>query len=184
MPPTIERTLLALTRHTVKGADKSQRNWAFPGIRFGGCDDGRIAADPAGNAAGFDGRIDNCDELGRALGSGHPKRRDNAEIALSCYEKWGDDLYNHLIGDYACTIWDAQRRRLVMAVDPGALRPLYYWLGAGEILFASEQRGLLADPRVARALDEARLRLGFVCYPRSAAHLLSVAFFASRRAIG
>ena len=137
-----------------------------PGIRVGSCDDGLIAANPAGNAAAFDGRIDNCDELRRALGRDDLKRRDNAEIALLCYDKWGDDFCDHIIGDYACILWDGRRQRLVMAVDPGALRPLYYWLGANEILFASEQRGLLADPRVARALDEDQIASWLCLLPR------------------
>lgn len=166
VPPTIDRTLLALTRHTVKSASKSHRNWAAPGIRVGSCDDGLIAANPAGNAAAFDGRIDNCDELRRALGRDDLNRRDNAEIALLCYDKWGDDFCDHIIGDYACILWDGRRQRLVMAVDPGALRPLYYWLGANEILFASEQRGLLADPRVARALDEDQIASWLCLLPR------------------
>ncbi len=162
MPPAVDRTLFALSR----SAAKSHGNWACPGIRLGSCDDGLIAANPAGDAAAFDGRIDNREDLGHALGRGDLNRRNNAEIALFCYEKWGDDFCDQIIGDFACAIWNTQGRRLFMAVDPGALRPLYYWLGANEILFASEQRGLFADPRVPRALDEDQIATWLCLLPR------------------
>lgn len=166
VPPAVDRTLFALSRNAAKSFAKSHINWASQGVRFGSCDGGLIAVGPAGDAAAFDGRIDNSDELGRALGRDDLSRRDNAEIALLCHGKWGDDFCDRIIGDYACALWDAQRRRLVMAVDPGALRPLYYWLGANEILFASEQRGLLADPRVPRALDEQQIATWLCLLPR------------------
>jgi asparagine synthase (glutamine-hydrolysing) len=161
-PREIDRTLFALAR----GSARSHRNWTQPGIRFGCCDDGTVAANPANDAAAFDGRIDNRDELSRALSAGDLNGRTNAETALLCYEKWGDDFCDHIIGDYACAIWKAQRRRLVMTVDPGALRPLYYWLAGSEILFASEQRGLFADPQVPRTLDEDQIATWLCLLPR------------------
>ncbi len=123
-------------------------------MRLASCDDGRLASNGAGNAVVFDGRIDNSSDLRRALTRNDLDRCDNAQVALLCYEKWGDDFCKKIIGNYACAIWDAQKRRLVMTVEPGEPRPLFYWLGKDEILFATEPRGLWSDPRVTKVLDE------------------------------
>ena len=115
------------------------------------------------DAALFDGRIDNRADLRAALGD--LAGLDDAQVALLGYRKWGDDFSDHIVGDYACAIWDAARRRLVMTVDPAGLRPMYYWQGQGELLFASEPRGLWADPIVPRALDEERLAIWLCTIP-------------------
>ncbi len=162
VPRSIERTLAALSLHGSRG----RLNWASASIRFGSCDGGLIAAGPGGDAALFDGRIDNREDLGHVLGCGELSRLSNAEIALICHEKWDDDFCNHIVGDYACAIWNATPRRLILTVDPGALRPLSYWQGPGEILFASEQRGLLADPRVPKALDDDQVATWLCLLPR------------------
>lgn len=159
-PATLERALAALT---VRSA-RSHRHWVGSGVRLAACDDGQLIADDIGNAVTFAGRIDNCDELQRALKTDAASQND-AGLALLAYQKWGDEFCDHIIGDFACAIWDARRRSLVMAADPGALRPLYYWLGANEILFASEPRGLWSDPSVPKALDEDRLAVWLCMLP-------------------
>jgi asparagine synthase (glutamine-hydrolysing) len=152
-PSPIDRTLAALAL----GSARRHRHWSSPRARLGSCDDAVLSGSKSGDAAVFDGRIDNCVDLQRALSRQDLSRLNNAQIALLCYEKWGDDFCDRIIGDYACAIWHARRGRLVMVIDPGALRPLYYWLGSDEILFASEQRGLWSDAKVPKALDEDRI---------------------------
>lgn len=153
-------------------------------MRLASCDDATLASNRAGAAAAFDGRIDNSNDLQRALGRRDLRHCDTARVALLCYEKWGDDFCDRIIGDYACAIWDAQRRRLVMAVDPGGLRPLSYWLGQEEILFASEQRGLLSDAKVPKVLDKDQLAAWICLLPWEPQSSFFAAFFASHRAIG
>jgi asparagine synthase (glutamine-hydrolysing) len=154
----VDRTLAALTI----GSAQRQRHWTGPRTRLASCDDSGIASNKAGDAVAFDGRIDNRDDLQRALSREDLSRCNNAQVALLCYQKWDDKFCDRIIGDYACAIWDAQRRRLVMAVDPGGLRSLYYWLGGDEILFATEQRGLWSDPKVPKALDDDQMT-AFLC---------------------
>jgi asparagine synthase (glutamine-hydrolysing) len=152
-PLAVDSTLATLTIES----GGLHRHWTGPCTRLASCDDSWLASDSAGNAGVFDGRIDNSNDLRQALSRDDLCYLDNAQVALLCYERWGDDFCDRIIGDYACAIWDAQRRRLVMAVDPGGLRSLYYWLGGDEILFATEQRGLWSDPKVPKALDEDQL---------------------------
>ena len=160
-PLGVERILAALSI----GTARSHRHWTGPGARLAACDDGILAVDGGNDAAAFDGRIDNRDELRRALNRDDLGSCDDAQIALLCYGKWGDDFCDRIVGDYACAIWDARRRRLIMAVDPGARRPLYYWLGTNEVLFASETRGLWSDPNVPKALDEDRMAVWLCMIP-------------------
>ncbi len=149
-PSAIDRTLAALSI----GSARLHRHWSGSNLRLASCDDAILASNQNGNAAAFDGRIDNRGDLRRALNRDNFDRCDNAQVALLCYEKWGDDFCERIVGNYACAIWDAPRRRLVMAVEPGEPRPLFYWLGQDEILFASEPRGLWSDPKVPKVLDE------------------------------
>ena len=164
-PSAVDRSLAALS----VGSVRLHRSWSGPNARLAGCDDAALISNQGGDAVAFDGRIDNRGELRRALNRDDLDRCDNAQIALLCYEKWRNDFCDRIVGDYACAVWDSEHRRLILAVDPGGYRPLFYWLGAGEILFASEQRGLWSDPKVPKALDEDQMAAWLCmlpCYPQ------------------
>ena len=73
---------------------------------------------------------------------------------------------------FAFAIWDARRRRLVLARDRVGKKPLFYALHDGALSFASELRALLEDPgsrasSTIGALD-AYLALRYVPAPHSA----------------
>lgn len=124
-----------------------------------GCCDGSALASPdypTGVAAVLDGRIDNRNDLLRTLGQEGRSPPDAALLSLA-YERWGDDFLNRIVGDFACVLWDVAARRLILGRDPTGMRPLHHWRGAGLFLFASEPRGLFADPRVPRGIDERAL---------------------------
>ncbi len=163
-PLPISRTLLALQIDSTGPSLECLVGAA----RIASCDGASLVTSLPAFAAAFDGRIDNADDLSRALNIGATSPRTAADLALLAYRRWGEDFCHHIIGDYSCAIWDAMRRRLVMATDPGAIRPLFYWTGPEEILFATEQRGLLADPRVPREIDEHQLAAWLALLPREA----------------
>ena len=150
----VDRVLRAATLTS----PRTQRNWASEGVRMGSADDGSLASGAGGRAAAFDGRLDNRAELAEALGLASGHGLDAAGLTLAAHAKWGEDFAGHLIGDWACAVWDGRHRRLILAVDPMAMRPLYYHLDAsGGLVFASEQRALWADPDVPRELNEERI---------------------------
>lgn len=159
-PFPIDRSLAALQINTNLPCSEE----LLEGARLAACDGATLSLDAQG-AALFEGRIDNTQDLTRSLRI-PPGRLTSAEIALLAYRARGEDFFREIIGDFSCVIWDRQHRRLVMGTDPSALRPLFYWLGDGEILVASEQRGLLADPRVPKGIDEHQLAAWLALLPR------------------
>jgi asparagine synthase (glutamine-hydrolysing) len=100
------------------------------------------------------GEIYNFVELAMSLRArGHVLRSTgDTETLVHLYEEHGLEVFSHLRGMYAFALWDAPRERLVLAVDHAGIKPLYLHEGGGRLRFASEIRGLLADPDVPRRL--------------------------------
>ncbi|NUR75322.1 MAG: asparagine synthase (glutamine-hydrolyzing) [Thermoleophilia bacterium] len=75
-------------------------------------------------------------ELQRAGHSFHT--HCDTEVLVHGYEEWGPRLWERLRGMFAVAVWDARRRRLVLARDRFGIKPLYYRDVGGELSFASE----------------------------------------------
>ncbi len=78
-------------------------------------------------------------------------------------------LAARLEGMFAIAVWDAPRRRLVLARDRFGKKPLYYWHDGSRVVFGSEIKTVLANPAVPRRLREAAipdyLTFGYVPTP-------------------
>ena len=91
----------------------------------------------------WDGRLDNRDDL--LLRLKHSLRSDTSDqsLALAAYERWGTSGFVHLIGDWSAVIRDAAKRRIVLASDFAGVRPLYYNLRRGGILWSNRLQSLV-----------------------------------------
>ena len=90
---------------------------------------------------------------------GHRFRsRSDSELLVHLYEEHGDACVTHLRGMFAFALWDARRRRLLLGRDRFGQKPLVYRLGRRGVHFASEPKGILADPDVPRRPDLDALR--------------------------
>jgi asparagine synthase (glutamine-hydrolysing) len=68
--------------------------------------------------------------------------QSDTEVLVHLYEHHGDGFAERLRGMFAIAVWDAPRRRLVLARDAFGIKPLYYREDDGDLLFASELRAL------------------------------------------
>jgi asparagine synthase (glutamine-hydrolysing) len=110
------------------------------------------------------GEIYNYPELRRELErDGHTFRTNcDTEVHLHLYERHGPDFARRLRGMFAVALWDARRRRLVLARDRYGIKPLYYREAGGTLEFASELRAL---PRGEIDLDALECFLAFNSIP-------------------
>jgi asparagine synthase (glutamine-hydrolysing) len=121
----------------------------------------------------FNGEIYNYLDLRRRLeGSGHQFRtRGDTETIVHLYEDEGLGCLEHLNGMFALALWDAKRRRLVLARDRLGQKPLVYSFDGRRLLFASEIKSLLEVPGVQRDIDpaalDAYLMYQYVPHPRT-----------------
>jgi asparagine synthase (glutamine-hydrolysing) len=82
------------------------------------------------------------------------RTKSDTEVIVRGYEAYGDAVVERLRGMFAFAIWDARRRRLLLARDPLGVKPIYYTQTPGGVfLFASEIRALLTWPGVRAELD-------------------------------
>jgi asparagine synthase (glutamine-hydrolysing) len=107
----------------------------------------------------FNGEIYNHESLRPALEArGHTYRsRTDTETIIHLYEERGLDFVHHLEGDFAIALWDHQERRLVLARDRIGVKPLYYMVAGGRLIFASEVKAILEHPAVTRDMDQEAL---------------------------
>ncbi len=91
----------------------------------------------------------------------------DTETILHLYEEIGKCTPNRLDGMFAFALYDARKDELLLARDRIGVKPLYYAVLPGGLLFASEIKAILAHPEISASLDfEAFLHyLTFVSTP-------------------
>ncbi len=127
-----------------------------------------------------DSQLTNASEIRAQLATrGHRfQGATDSELIAHAYEEWGSQGVARLRGPFACAVWDAEARRLVLARDHIGLRRLYYaLLPHGGIAFASELQALLDQNGVGRDWSpegiDAYLALGYVPAPLTAYRRIS-----------
>ena len=103
----------------------------------------------------YNGELYNTGELRRELESlGHCfSGHSDTEVLLHGYAQWGADCLEKLNGIFAFAVWETNRRRLFLARDRIGVKPLFYALHRGGLLFASEMKTILAYPTMKACLD-------------------------------
>lgn len=124
-----------------------------------------------GNVVVYNGMIYNYRTLRRELeAAGEQFSSDcDTEVVLKCYGVFGSECVTHLHGMFAFALWDATRAELFLARDRLGIKPLYYSVDTGRLLFASQVKALLASGVVPRRLSpdgiESFLAFGAVSEP-------------------
>lgn len=103
----------------------------------------------------FNGEIYNFRELARVLaGLGHRFVSDSdTEVLLAAWRQWGAGCLDRLVGMFAFAIYDRVEQVLIAARDRAGEKPLFYRHERHRFSFASELKGLFADPSLPRRID-------------------------------
>src|SRR5215213_9750208 len=101
----------------------------------------------------WDGRLDNQSDLRLRLRDSLQGEITNEAIARAAYERWGTAGFVQLIGDWSLVIRDHANRMTVLASDFAGVRPLYYHVQAGRVLWSSRLQTLVEETGITD-LDE------------------------------
>jgi len=109
----------------------------------------------------FNGEIYNHAELRQELNRIRPRHwktdHSDTEVIVHAFEEWGIDCVSRFRGMFAIAIWDSRSREMWLIRDRIGIKPLYYTLDNGRLVFASEIKALFADPLQSREVDEESL---------------------------
>jgi asparagine synthase (glutamine-hydrolysing) len=107
----------------------------------------------------FNGELYNHRELREELAAeGHTfSTRGDTEVLVHLYEELGSELVRRLNGMFAFALWDARRRRLLLARDRVGKKPLFYAEDPSSLSFASELGALMVDREIPREIDPSSL---------------------------
>lgn len=80
--------------------------------------------------------------------------KTDSETIIHLYEELGPDFVNEIDGDFGIALWDEEREQLSLYRDRLGVKPLYYCIKDGRIIFGSEIKAILAHPAIERDIDE------------------------------
>jgi asparagine synthase (glutamine-hydrolysing) len=180
--PVVDADALAVLTDTMRHRGPDDRGtFCDDGIAFGArrlsVMDPELGEQPVHSEQGnvcavLNGEIYNQDALrARLRRAGHELRTHcDTEVLPHLYEEHGLDFTDHLVGMFALAVWDARRRRAIVARDHVGVKPLYWTQQGDVVVFASELKSLVSFG-VPTVLDEdaieAYLSLGFVPGPQT-----------------
>lgn len=115
----------------------------------------------------YNGEIYNTEELRRDLAErGHSfSTTCDTEVILTGYMEYGLDFVKQLNGIFAFAILDPVREQISLFRDRAGVKPLFYTIRDGEIIFASELKGIFAYPGIQPVLDRKGLNEVFSIGP-------------------
>ena len=115
----------------------------------------------------FNGEIYNFLELRKELqAKGHRfLTHSDTEVIVHLYEDLGADCVGKLRGMFAIALFDERHRRLLLARDRLGKKPLHYAVSAGQLLFGSEIKAILAAaPELSTTNQQALLQYFYFGY--------------------
>ncbi len=104
----------------------------------------------------FNGEIYNYRELRAELSSlGHRFLTEtDTEVLIAAYQEWGSECVRRFNGMWAFVICDLKEKKLFISRDRFGVKPLYYFIWKGSIVFCSEIKQLLDLPQFTRRLNK------------------------------
>ncbi|WP_078428648.1 asparagine synthase (glutamine-hydrolyzing) [Alkalihalobacterium alkalinitrilicum] len=107
----------------------------------------------------YNGELYNTEDLRKELlQRGYTfKGHSDTEVLLTSYIEWGFHCLEKLNGIFAFSIWSEHDQSLILARDRLGVKPLFYSVQNGRLLFGSEIKALLAHRDMSPTIDETGL---------------------------
>jgi asparagine synthase (glutamine-hydrolysing) len=105
----------------------------------------------------YNGELYNFRELKRELGEQRFKTSGDTEVVLQAFITWGKSCVERFNGMFAFAIYDKQKNELFLARDHAGIKPLYYTIQHGRLIFSSEIKAILVHKQVPRTLNRESL---------------------------
>ncbi|MGW7534884.1 asparagine synthase (glutamine-hydrolyzing) [Amycolatopsis sp. NPDC054798] len=99
------------------------------------------------------GEVYNHRELEARMPDVRMRTKSDCEVLAHLYARHGMSFLDDVCGMYAIALWDRGRNRLVFARDRFGIKPLYFTVAGGQVVFGSEIKALFQHPACRRELD-------------------------------
>jgi asparagine synthase (glutamine-hydrolysing) len=94
------------------------------------------AIDVDGNILLFDGRLDNFADLCNRLELESDQIPDTS-VVLAAFQRWGENFFSQLIGDWAISLWSSRNRILYLSRDHAGSRTLYFQSSSDGLIWST-----------------------------------------------
>lgn len=103
----------------------------------------------------YNGELYNTEEIRKTLiALGHRFiTRSDTEVILHAYAQWSEQCLEWFNGIFAFAVLEKKKKKLFLARDRMGVKPLFYKLHNGGLIFASEIKTILRYPTVKAELD-------------------------------
>lgn len=109
----------------------------------------------------YNGEVYNFKELREELVKfGYTFDSDSdSEVILKAFHKWGIESVKKLRGMFSFSIYDSVNQKIYIVRDRVGVKPLYYYIDNGIVLYASELKALYKHPKFIKEIDSKALSL-------------------------
>lgn len=104
----------------------------------------------------MNGKIfDYAEERNRLIEKGHrfQYQKSDAEFILHQFEEFGTEFIRSLNGVFNFVIYDDKEEQLVIVNDRYGMKPLYYYCEDDKLVFSSEVKSVIQDPKLEREIN-------------------------------
>ncbi|MEE9372607.1 MAG: asparagine synthase (glutamine-hydrolyzing) [Saprospiraceae bacterium] len=77
----------------------------------------------------------------------------DTEVVCEGIAEYGVSFFEKLDGMFAIAAWNTKERKLYISRDRHGVKPIYYWLGQGVLVFASEIKAIIKHPDYSIAVN-------------------------------
>ncbi|MEW9051386.1 MAG: asparagine synthase (glutamine-hydrolyzing) [Neobacillus sp.] len=104
----------------------------------------------------YNGELYNTEDIRKVLlTKGYSfKGHSDTEVLLTAYIEWAEECVNYLNGIYAFAVWDRKKEQLFIGRDRLGVKPLFFTELGNGLLFASELKAILANPKIKTEIDQ------------------------------